>query len=485
MSRHNTYVRGIRFTIVAFLIGLGGSSLALAEEPTSPPTLSDESITERGVIRDHRTKPKTFTPAQKAPPPLAQPTPQGEVLIPQAAPATGTGGPLPVVGGTFEPDYRYPWVVRMGGCGGVLIDPEWVLTAAHCVTPNIGFGQLIYTRTDPYTGAVSTESRARSQNVGPANNRGVFIHPGYDPKKDQANDIALIKLTEPFTINPYIQTVGLPKFSRNPGLVGTVASTVSHTSTTPAGQLAIFRGPISAIDSPTKLFVQASAVGGALCPGDSGSGFVMVEYGRAVVRGVASQGTTGDCKMPTGEAVFTDVFPFRGWILQTMGKSDASLTGNTRMRWSGQTARGKMIVACFNPYGNLEGPLNVIGVEEGALCEAGQTQTVMCKMDQNQSGTVSTKPTLSGLTMRTTMANGVSQVQTIPASGNTATFFGLLPAGASREFTCQIGTATTTGAIGGIGGMGAVLSRGLEPQEPEEPTVMQPSPFDSTEGSIP
>lgn len=448
-------------------------------------------VIERGIRRDHRGQQKlaparqgTFSaPGTSSPIIRDHRTPSAPVPSSSAAPSSGGSGTSSVVGGTFEPDYRYPWVVRMNGCGAVLIDPEWVLTAAHCVTANIGFGSLSYSRTDPYTGVGKTETRTPAP-VGKMRD-GVFMHPGYDPKKDHANDIALIKLAKPFTISSYLQTVGLPKFSRNPGRVGTVASAVSHTSTTPTGQLAIFRGPIAAIDSPTKLFVQASAVGGALCPGDSGSGFVVVEYGRAVVRGVASQGSVGDCKTPTGEAVFTDVFAFRGWILQTMGKSDASLTGNTRIRWSGRMARGKMVVACFNPYGNLEGPLNVIGVEEGAMCEPGQTQTVMCNLDKNQSGTVSTRPILTGLTMRTTKTGGASQVQTLRASANTASFFGLLPAGTTREFTCQIGTATTTGGIGGEGGVGAVLSRGIEEGQPTEPIIEQPSPFDPVEGSIP
>src|SRR6476661_3127863 len=46
---------------------------------------------------------------------------------PQATPSTGGTGPLPIVGGTYDPDYKYPWVVRMNGCSGVLIDPQWVL----------------------------------------------------------------------------------------------------------------------------------------------------------------------------------------------------------------------------------------------------------------------------------------------------------------------------------------------------------------------
>ena len=61
---------------------------------------------------------------------------------------------------------------------------------------------------------------------------------------------------------------------------------------------------------------------------------------------------------------------------------------------------------------------------------------------------------------------------------NLSQFSGPFPSGASREFTCQIGPATTTGNIGGVGGVGAVLSRGIEGESDGEPIVSQPSPFD-------
>lgn len=477
MKEHRFAPMCLAAGLFAALAGCAGDSAKSARAPASG------DVQERAVVRDHRTQqpeqtaPATVKPGMGIFQPGMQMTP-----IP-SAPSGGSTGPLPVVGGTFEPDYKYPWVVTSQSkltCRGVLLEPRWVLTAAHCV--QINGATVSYTRTDPNTGAKQTESRTASPGS------GVFIHPQYDPTRDHINDIALLKLSQPFTITPYLQTVGLPRDLRRQGVVGTLAN-FSHSGSPPAGQVAIFRAPLPPYTptmppnyptaNDTKIYITAMAANASLCEGDSGSGFVTVEYGRAMVRGVASMGNTSNCMTPNGEAVFTDVFAFRGWIFQTMGMNNATLTGNTRARWSGRAARGRMILACLNPYGNLEGPLNVVGVEEGAVCEANQTQTILCKLDSNQGGPVSMTPVLSGLTVRTTTSGGAPQVQTIPASGNTASFFGLLPPGASREVTCQIGTALTSGTLGTAGT--AVLSRGVEQGQSEDTEIEQPSPFDPSE----
>ena len=39
------------------------------------------------------------------------------------------------MGGEEAKPHSWPWQVNLGGCGGSLIHPYWVLTAAHCGKP--------------------------------------------------------------------------------------------------------------------------------------------------------------------------------------------------------------------------------------------------------------------------------------------------------------------------------------------------------------
>jgi secreted trypsin-like serine protease len=86
---------------------------------------------------------------------------------------------------------EWPWQVRIlkdiddrrGFCGGSLIAPQWVLTAAHCTYGTIG--------------AIGYGSTKRSELTAVAVT-AKFRHPDY-PRGPQKADIALLKLAEPLT----------------------------------------------------------------------------------------------------------------------------------------------------------------------------------------------------------------------------------------------------------------------------------------------
>jgi trypsin len=125
-----------------------------------------------------------------------------------------------IVGGTLASVSEAPWAVALTNsqssrptgrwCGAVLVAPDKVLTAAHCMVKPLSTYTAIQGRaelTDDSVGRVSGISK-------------VWIHPGYSTKNNR-NDFAILTLAQPFTQVPVITLETNPRADRK-GVVPTV-----------------------------------------------------------------------------------------------------------------------------------------------------------------------------------------------------------------------------------------------------------------------
>lgn len=124
------------------------------------------------------------------------------------APAWAEEDTQMIVDGTPAPEGKYPYQVRLynsfeddtGGCGGSIIDAQWVLTAAHCMYRGHDDPQRLLEPDEVVIGYGSND-REETTKVAVA---AIVVHPKYAAcegdeacRKAAKADIALLKLMEP------------------------------------------------------------------------------------------------------------------------------------------------------------------------------------------------------------------------------------------------------------------------------------------------
>ncbi|XP_072011163.1 trypsin-like [Engystomops pustulosus] len=226
-----------------------------------------------------------------------------------------------IIGGYECAPHSKPWQVSLHyfdqhACGGVLINESWVLTAAHCQLPSIQI-RLGDHNLETYEG---TEQFTYADKICP--------HKGFNPNTYD-NDIMLLKLPSPATLNDYVQTIPIGCPSPPDGtccLASGWGSTTSPEGTYPAA-LQCVKVKIVPDDSCreaypgeiTENMLCAGVMEGGkdTCQGDSGGPLVC----NSQLTGVTSWGNI-PCAEPNYPGIYTKLCNYLDWIQDTMANGD-------------------------------------------------------------------------------------------------------------------------------------------------------------------
>ncbi|ELK37890.1 Kallikrein-7 [Myotis davidii] len=221
-----------------------------------------------------------------------------------------------IINGVVCPRGSHPWQVALYDnnkfqCAGVLVNQQWVLTVAHCHQSEY----IVQMGSDLLVDGRAQRIRATES----------FVHPRFINGTND-HDIMLVKMRNPATLSPTVNTIDLPSSCKGRGTSCTVSGwgiTTMDAAAKKSSELMCSNVNIISYQECKqsyrpllKKYMLCTAPRDGLsnsCKGDSGNPLIC----EGSLQGLVSAGYI-PCTLPFKPVIYTRICMYRKWLYNTM-----------------------------------------------------------------------------------------------------------------------------------------------------------------------